>query len=184
MFGIGVQVVMEVLSSTATFFMLWNVVKFYICLSLNKIGMKNKNKYGKQSSLYLVSDDFFTVMKRHHTLLLFMAHYMSMSGSRLVLDDMMYDYMIKHVGINRQNIQRFMRELVKVGALKKAGVSYYIHPDIFYRGKWVDKDKFFFACGFDSIDKVISNYKKLRDAISLANEKKRKPKLSIVKQMK
>lgn len=143
--------------------------------------MKTKDKNGKHSSLYLISDEFFTVMKRHHTLLLFLAHYMSMSGSRLILDEMMYDYLMKHVGISRANIQRFLRELQSVGALKRAGVSYYIHPDIFYKGKWVDRQKFFFTNGFESIDKVISKYKDLRDKIEQSNVKRRSKKMSIVK---
>jgi predicted transcriptional regulator len=143
--------------------------------------MKIKDKNGKHSSLYLISDEFFTVMKRHHTLLLFLAHYMSIGGSRLILDEMMYDYLMKHVGISRANIQRFLRELQSVGALKRAGVSYYIHPDIFYKGKWVDRAKFFFTHGFDSIDKVISRYKELRDKIENSNIKRRSKKLSIVK---
>ncbi len=145
--------------------------------------MKTKDKNGKHSSLYLISDEFFTVMKRHHTLLLFMAHYMSIVGSRLVLDEAMYNYLIKHVGISRANIQRFLRELQSVGALKKAGVTYYIHPDIFYRGKWIDRSKFFFTHGFESIDKVISKYQKLRDKIAESNSNRRTKKLSVVKSM-
>jgi hypothetical protein len=145
--------------------------------------MRSSDKQGKHSSLYLISDDFFTVMKRHHTLLLFMAHYMSMCGSRLILDEVMYDYLIKHVGINRANIKRFLRELESVGALKRAGFTYYIHPDIFYRGKWSERGKFFSLHKFDMIDKVIFKYNKLKDKLAESNVKRRSKTMAVVKKM-
>lgn len=148
--------------------------------------MRTKDKYGKHSSLYLISDDFFAVMKRHHTILIFLAHYMTIVGSgRMILDEGMYDYLIKRVGVTRVVIQKFLRELVSVGALKKVGFVYYMHPEIFYRGKWVLRTRYFHELKFDAIDKVIANYMKLEEKLKQESIKSnKKPSMNVIKSIK
>lgn len=82
-------------------------------------------------------------------------------------------------------ILRHFREVTEAGALKKVGnVTYYMHPDIFYRGRASERMKLFNMCGFENIDKVIERYKRLNEGYKKKNGVlSKKPKLGVVKKI-
>lgn len=145
--------------------------------------MLNRNKELKDESHFIISslegESFFVEAKRYSPLL-----HLIRTRVHFITNEFDVNYKFKllvneNIGISIRVMNDYIRDLVKIGALKKLSNNYYVlHPDLGFKGRRELRIKVFSVHGFNSVNSLLRNnrllQKKYKDSIEKYSINKKK----------